>query len=112
MRVGTRIFISALDTKPQDHPHACGDKDANKTLAIFDTGSSPCVWGQDCCKYNFNPILRIIPMRVGTRWLAVIQQAVNEDHPHACGDKEEKQSVKAGITGSSPCVWGQECLRE
>ena len=29
------------------------------------------------------------------------------DHPHACGDKDEKESVKAGITGSSPRVWGQ-----
>ena len=50
-------------------------------------------------------------MRVGTRYLHLHMILKLRDHPHACGDKDEKQSVKAGITGSSPCVWGQVLIK-
>ena len=32
---------------------------------------------------------------------------MNEDHPHACGDKELNISYNANGSGSSPRVWGQ-----
>ena len=73
-------------------------------------GSSPRVWGQApyglCRSFRF----RIIPTRMGTRWLAVINQAVNEDHPHAYGDKYKKVFGRDDIKGSSPRVWGQETI--
>ena len=53
----------------------------------------------------------IIPTRVGTSWIAVINQAVNEDHPHACGDKCLLTLFKFFVQGSSPRVWGQETTK-
>ena len=66
MRVGTSTFLVYSPHSNRDHPHACGDKDANKTLALFNTGSSPCVWGQDCVLRAVTVGAGIIPMRVGT----------------------------------------------
>ncbi len=47
-------------------------------------------------------------MRVGTRPDKRLAFAVCEDHPHACGDKDGKNTTCTNMTGSSPCVWGQE----
>ena len=30
-----------------------------------------------------------------------------QDHPHACGDKDVVARYVYFVTGSSPCVWGQ-----
>ena len=65
------------------------------------------MWGQALYILYASIYLRIIPTRVGTRWIAVINQAVNEDHPHACGDKERIGAVFHVRQGSSPRVWGQ-----
>ena len=86
-RVGTsqRNLLNAAHTL--DHPHACGDKINFVVAPVSSVGSSPRVWGQGSPLYFVVNGGRIIPTRVGTRWIAVIKQAVNEDHPHACGDK-------------------------
>ena len=75
--------------------------------SICQIGSSPRVWGQDCCKYNFNPILRIIPTRVGTSIISFRPEGRERDHPHACGDKFEVFPLVSLSIGSSPRVWGQ-----
>ena len=109
--IPTRVGTSTSDDQKwqgtEDHPHACGDKAMREVTSKPFKGSSPRVWGQagatsDCGKY-----LWIIPTRVGTRWIAVINQAVNEDHPHACGDKYRQMAVIRNCGGSSPRVWGQ-----
>ena len=51
--------------------------------------------------------MRIIPMRVGTRFVKPQPRLERQDHPHACGDKLRSCLMIAGIRGSSPCVWGQ-----
>ena len=67
MRVGTRCdgfgFVPCL----RDHPHACGDKTLNRAENNHMPGSSPCVWGQVLNAPENCIVLRIIPMRVGTR---------------------------------------------
>ena len=50
-------------------------------------------------------------MRVGTRTAAHIRYTLQEDHPHACGDKCSKPLPIQCACGSSPCVWGQEHRR-
>ncbi len=50
---------------------------------------------------------RIIPMRVGTRAVALHLRTVLQDHPHACGDKQVTIWCDISHIGSSPCVWGQ-----
>ncbi len=66
MRVGTRVTDIGFDFCEQDHPHACGDKMANKIRFLITAGSSPCVWGQVLKVSGANLTIRIIPMRVGT----------------------------------------------
>ena len=67
------------------------------------------MWGQVICFKLFVSCVRIIPMRVGTRYKNDIDKAFGEDHPHACGDKFVHDSLCADFCGSSPCVWGQVC---
>ena len=87
MRVGTRTMCKLRLLVWQDHPHACGDK-RNIVLPLRAViGSSPCVWGQDTVKQTLNSLLRIIPMRVGTRFVKPQPRLARRDHPHACGDK-------------------------
>ena len=106
-RVGTRIISSLGFPIAWDHPHACGDKFDITQLRKLSTGSSPRVWGQDCCKYNFNPIQRIIPTRVGTSLSHYHSPNKHRDHPHACGDKLNSCQIFLQALGSSPRVWGQ-----
>ncbi len=46
-------------------------------------------------------------MRVGTSIKSPLGALYTEDHPHACGDKYMKVSLRQVLRGSSPCVWGQ-----
>ena len=50
---------------------------------------------------------RIIPTRVGTRSFLFVGIFINQDHPHACGDKLPNNLVLYRAKGSSPRVWGQ-----
>ena len=47
-------------------------------------------------------------MRVGTSLVENISDTIDEDHPHACGDKSSSSVVSTSDLGSSPCVWGQD----
>ena len=107
-RVGTRSWESLIENKNVDHPHACGDKPCNTSLFICRTGSSPRVWGQASLTEFKVGLEGIIPTRVGTRTCTDWELLQEQDHPHACGDK---QLLKIGVCvkrGSSPRVWGQD----
>ncbi len=75
---------------------------------IVNTGSSPRVWGQVTITDTMRTKLRIIPTRVGTSLIPDKQNLVDEDHPHACGDKNTIVLIDEIGTGSSPRVWGQD----
>ena len=111
MRVGTSIYADTDSIHCEDHPHACGDKIIGSMHLDGISGSSPCVWGQVCYNTIVNRFDRIIPMRVGTSGYAVNRCKVPKDHPHACGDKLDKNFVLSHMPGSSPCVWGQGFLQ-
>ena len=65
------------------------------------------MWGQELqCRFCV-VVLGIIPMRVGTSVLQYLLHLLDEDHPHACGDKYSISSIFRITEGSSPCVWGQ-----
>ena len=87
MRVGTRQLCLLSWSKTKDHPHACGDKKKIIDTLDKELGSSPCVWGQVGKSRSEWETLRIIPMRVGTRFRSYAITYVIRDHPHACGDK-------------------------
>ena len=86
-RVGTRRELQAPGRKAEDHPHACGDKNLRRFFMWDMLGSSPRVWGQVICYRNIFCFARIIPTRVGTRFISCCSCFGCEDHPHACGDK-------------------------
>ena len=106
-RVGTSNSLWTSTQINEDHPHACGDKYNSSDSVGAVKGSSPRVWGQAMTVEKAFLNCRIIPTRVGTRWIAVINLAVNEDHPHACGDKAFSSDIEELEAGSSPRVWGQ-----
>ena len=108
MRVGTSNASNFRCRICWDHPHACGDKMNDFIKNINDVGSSPCVWGQVCSRWSFNGNVRIIPMRVGTRTHSCPLSIKKKDHPHACGDKLPCGVSLVKLSGSSPCVWGQD----
>ena len=106
-RVGTSVVYISFRPKPQDHPHACGDKCRFRWKIRDVLGSSPRVWGQERTTYQIMDVRRIIPTRVGTSLLPPTSAACIGDHPHACGDKLKKLLTLLIVPGSSPRVWGQ-----
>ena len=72
-------------------------------------GSSPRVWGQVKVINMRGSKRRIIPTRVGTRFFLSVCIIPQEDHPHACGDKNVFDTPSSSPNKSSPRVWGQEC---
>ena len=88
-RVGTRIVNLYQNYAAKDHPHACGDKDSNEVAAYKKAGSSPRVWGQGKSREINAGNSGIIPTRVGTSIISNFCKTLIEDHPHACGDKQQ-----------------------
>ena len=86
-RVGTRGDMLSISPRWNNHPHACGDKRANREKCKYKLGSSPRVWGQESVKCVDDDSTRIIPTRVGT-----------SVYKHGAGRV---------FSGSSPRVWGQ-----
>ena len=106
-RVGTRGDMLSISPRWNNHPHACGDKRANREKCKYKLGSSPRVWGQDRItiyfhnlkgssprvwgqaenNYTFALTVRIIPTRVGTSVICKLDNGNVINHPHACGDK-------------------------
>ena len=106
-RVGTSSTALRRRLRPQDHPHACGDKWFARIGGQNQRGSSPRVWGQALDLLEQIIVKRIIPTRVGTRSYQPRQAASSQDHPHACGDKAPASCKTGQGSGSSPRVWGQ-----
>ena len=65
------------------------------------------MWGQGYSYPRLSPAKRIIPTRVGTRKTPAVSPSASEDHPHACGDKFQREFPDVKSAGSSPRVWGQ-----
>ena len=106
-RVGTSQSYRCVCRSRQDHPHACGDKVMQRRVDIDKQGSSPRVWGQEWVALYDRHTMRIIPTRVGTSKIKFTIFFLNQDHPHACGDKPESHIRTTQQKGSSPRVWGQ-----
>ena len=89
-RMGTRTSSQSPETQEKDHPHAYGDKEKLFILLLIELGSSPRVWGQDNYFQRQCVLCRIIPTRMGTRFLTQHTLSYYQDHPHAYGDKRVK----------------------
>ena len=130
-RVGTSQILMFPRLLPEDHPHACGDKDVLYALNAKEiepaatkrrglgvetdstsTGSKISIADfLDDVKNYYSDVLsvsvRIIPTRVGTSLPLLLPCVKRLNHPHACGDKLEVCYRSFPYLGSSPRVWGQ-----
>ena len=106
-RVGTSEGREPKPSSKEDHPHACGDKLPKRHCIIFNTRSSPRVWGQALATSSSSYGRGIIPTRVGTSTHLRAKSLSAQDHPHACGDKQLATCFTTLTLGSSPRVWGQ-----
>ena len=106
--MGTRTSTNFAPSGLTDHPHACGDKLSTMYISGRLPGSSPRVWGQEGSLHRQRGRSRIIPTRVGTRYLCQRCLLCLWDHPHACGVKISLSKVYLMHIGSSPRVWGQD----
>ena len=70
--MGTSTESKRPQTNVQDHPHAYGDKSDKGEVEIYQTGSSPRVWGQESNRDSVSVRLGIIPTRMGTRTERVV----------------------------------------
>ena len=68
-RMGTSAYRDTIRIKNRDHPHAYGDKTQTDYISMTELGSSPRVWGQAGIDYLEGVTTRIIPTRMGTRFL-------------------------------------------
>ena len=109
-RVGTRQSERYAKRRRGDHPHACGDKQLLLSRTFPTLGSSPRVWGQVKARMLMSEKNGIIPTRVGTSYSSAFNCSHQQDHPHACGDKQKDSTVSEEEVGSSPRVWGQDAL--
>ena len=105
--MGTRKRFPGSTYNYWDHPHAYGDKFYICLISVLLIGSSPRVWGQVHIGGDFRKSLRIIPTRMGTSPKNLALPLVEQDHPHAYGDKHCNDKCMAKRMGSSPRVWGQ-----
>ena len=67
------------------------------------------MWGQGLDEIQSLRQAWIIPTRVGTSHSDLKDDGTEQDHPHACGDKQNLHLRKPLTQGSSPRVWGQGC---
>ncbi len=69
-------------------------------------GSSPRVWGTRDLLGQTIFEARFIPTRVGNADRACAMSVSTTVHPHACGERNDKQFHNRHPVGSSPRVWG------
>ena len=134
--MGTSQILMFPRLLPEDHPHACGDKDVLYALNAKEiepaatkrrglgvetdstsTGSKISIADfLDDVKNYYSDVLsvsvRIIPTRVGTSIPIATLNVPRANHPHACGDKLEVCYRSFPYLGSSPRVWGQAPRRQ
>ena len=104
---GTLDFTPACS----DHPRSCGANRACRSLTQCRSGSSPLVRGQLQERISKLAHMRIIPARAGPTKRLCYAAFVLSDHPRSCGANLRKGTPPNVMTGSSPLVRGQPCLK-
>ncbi len=104
--VGNTWWTARRRSSGPVHPHACGEHLYAPAAEVWQTGSSPRMWGTQhrgpvCFFLN-----RFIPTHVGNTSSSPTLPPAGSVHPHACG---EHHLVGVRFTrehGSSPRMWG------
>ena len=90
-----------------DHPRACGE---NRLISMCPKpcyGSPPRMRGKLPCSPQSYAIRRITPAHAGKTLYAVQRTQRRADHPRACGENIEYQSLQTEDAGSPPRMRGK-----
>ena len=93
--------------RARDHPRACGENRAGATAPPRPPGSPPRVRGKLSQPTCLRRRSRITPARAGKTRAGHGLDALDEDHPRACGENEVVASLSASRHGSPPRVRGK-----
>ena len=110
-RAGPTGGVPHVACRHADHPRSCGANRACRSLTQCRSGSSPLVRGQLQERISKLAHMRIIPARAGPTKRLCYAAFVLSDHPRSCGANLRKGTPPNVMTGSSPLVRGQPCLK-
>ncbi len=91
---------------PTVHPHAYGERTAERIRPADHLGSSPRIWGTEKPLGIRSTSGRFIPTHMGNGNLFRFQIISDSVHPHAYGERRTRAATTAGACGSSPRIWG------
>ena len=95
-----------------DHPRACGAHVLRLVDAGKIPGSSPRMRGSRCVIVVGIPVVGIIPAHAGLTVVPVLENAVDGDHPRACGAHRTCERSLTPCPGSSPRMRGSRTQLE
>ena len=104
--VGNTSPRASSPTTRWDHPHACGEHPKISLARLWNSGSSPRMWGTLLDLSAARPPIGIIPTHVGNTRRSWKPTMAGRDHPHACGEHTPSAKTLTSLPGSSPRMWG------
>ena len=95
----------------KDHPRACGEKGRCLVCAVMHQGSPPRMRGEEGFPVCLETPLRITPAHAGRSILDFAEGVLSEDHPRACGEKNDCCQPQFDLQGSPPRMRGEDNFR-
>ena len=105
---GLTAADSRPETRPWDHPRACGAHSSLQLLQPPSSGSSPRMRGSPRCLSGSLGITGIIPAHAGLTGVRTFGSGSAGDHPRACGAHHTETAAGWGFLGSSPRMRGSQ----
>ena len=109
-RVGKTRPARWWESPRTEHPHACGENLRPCPPRLCGYGTSPRVWGKRNQRRGNTEEERNIPTRVGKTLTNAMRARCTPEHPHACGENLTCADKFYQEVGTSPRVWGKQCL--
>ena len=104
--VGTSCGQHRHISRPEVHPHVCGDFARSSTVELIVIGSPPRMWGLQIKTFAEHRRQRFTPTYVGTSPRSLVGPLQKEVHPHVCGDFPYGEGATSPEAGSPPRMWG------
>ena len=111
---GKSVMLKILRDTAGDHPRACGEKFLDFYIFHRMEGSPPRMRGKEDLIYRKDVMLRITPAHAGKSTKGGKFYPIYEDHPRACGEKNNRPLSRYPFKGSPPrmrgkvfprCIW-------
>ena len=90
------------------HPRSCGENVPEVPHALEDEGSSPLMRGKRSILFEDVETPGLIPAHAGKTSTPTSKPLALRAHPRSCGENDEKPTLPAPPTGSSPLMRGKQ----